>query len=338
MTSLDAQKAEKLQREGKRIAPDIRASYQRNLMAIERIEELFGECGLDPMADESYELARAGLTRGAFLGAKTICLAYQVLDTYHSAQRMTHDGGAINVQVGTHYYQLERLLDYALPEFEKAAAQVPLPKGGLSPLEATELSFIRQMAADGTLAQELSHAANALAEDNLRSAFMYAKAMKGNNLHEDAMHARRGVAHARMALELIDKAGADFVPRDIPDGYGHFGGWSETNMRYDRQTAQDFQKLFTLKQCASEFAQAKKFHDQGHYVLDASGSGHGMMVMPMQDILRRLEDNGFDIRDPKTFTGMGTDIDTVWACYRTERQHTMAGPSYAKLAGPELKR
>jgi hypothetical protein len=91
-----------------------------------------------------------------------------------------------------------------------------------------------------------------------------------------------------------------------------------------------------MRELAMEFSLAKDFQDKGHFVLDASGSGHGMMVMPMQGILGKLEDYGYDIHEPETFEALGTDIETFRECYQLERQNVQQDDKYS-LIKPEFK-
>lgn len=339
MTTLTPQAIQSLQDEWNEARDSFRSEYTGKLSAMRRIEKKLTDMGLDLAADESYDLLQSGLTRSDFQNIKTLAVLAFVLDTYHLAQRISVERGFGGQAVAPHYHQLDRLQRLALPMFEAAVAETGLP-AEINRIEAQQLDFIRQIAANGLLLDEVQRAANDLAQDHFRTAKLYAKTIesKKSDVYHVTSNAKNGLSYVKQALELIDKAGAHYAPCDIPDGYGEFYGFSKTTMPYSREAAEDMRRDFVLKQSGGEFIQAKKFHDQGHYVLDASGSGHGMMVMPIQDILQRLEEGGFDIRDPKTFTAMGTDIETVWACYRTERAHTQKQGQHVGLIRPELAR
>ena len=235
------------------------------------------------------------------------------------------------------YHGLKRLVEFTLPNLEQHLAESGLPDD-VSELRLIELRMLQEIKASGALERAVKLAANSCAMENTRSAYSFQKRAKEKQADMSHLQeCREGMAYADAALEAIDNAQEFYAPKDIPLEYDGFGGWKDDKGPYNREILTEMKEYFLLQESAIEFHQAYKFHQDGHYVLDASGSGHGMMRMPMQHIAVKLEEAGYDIRDPKLFEQMGTDIDTFWNAYETERQHVIKDDEY-KLVKPKLKR
>ncbi|HEY8191002.1 MAG TPA: hypothetical protein VIG74_01155, partial [Alphaproteobacteria bacterium] len=141
---------------------------------------------------------------------------------------------------------------------------------------------------------------------------------------------------AAQAMEAIEKAQEFYQPVLVTFERGRLGwGWSLEKIQFDRASVKELQEYFFFKQCAMDFANARELQGKGHFIADSSDSGK--RVMPMQEILSRIHESKFDIRDPETYTKMGTDIDTFWNAYRRERREVSQNDRH-NLIKPEFNR
>ncbi|HTK84395.1 MAG TPA: hypothetical protein VL625_04855, partial [Patescibacteria group bacterium] len=244
---------------------------------------------------------------------------------------------ALGVYDGRRAYGLERMMEYELPEAEKNIAKTGVPDS-IDALARRQLDLVLAAWHDGTLEDDMRlHAARA-AQDNFRTALYYYKEIQKQGPNDNNFGtARSGLSYADMALQMIERAGSYYKAEEIPAEYSPFGGWDEKagTVKFSREAVEDLRRGFLIKELAVKFQSAKQFQDRGHFVLDASGSGHGMMVMPMQEIVEKLEEYGQDIHNPETFKNIGTDIDTFRACYQRERAAVLQNDQY-KLIKPEF--
>lgn len=340
MKELNAAELKRLQGYWARIADKIISQADRSFSDIEQISRDLEEMGLDMKADETYELLAPGLTRTEFTQARSYFALLHVLDSYHQSQKIS-GRTYVDAYHGQRYHGLKRLLDYSLPALEKALAETGMPAEA-SPLMQREAQFVLDLYREGALEDDMKRTAQEAACDNFRSASHYAESLKQNEAQGKSYYqeSREGLAYANGALNLIKAAGAYYQAKTIPHSYGSFGGWDKkkATIPFSREAAEDLRDFFLVKELGWKFREAMGFQNKGHFVLDASGSGHGMMVLPMQDILLKLEEYGRDIRDPETFREIGTDIDTFWDCYRKERQEAATNEYFSRLAKPELTR
>ena len=333
---MDASDIEYLQQRWKQVEADQPTGANRIGYECKGILRDLEKMGLDLSQNETYEILKDGLTKQDF--DKTHCRAWvtQVLDAYHQTQTLSTQRFA-GEQPAQQYHGLKRLSEQFMPELEQQLSQNGLPDA-LPELRLAELDLLRNAYANGGLERAVKLAANNAAMEYTRRAYQYTKLAKnkqaeGTHLRE----CREGLSYAEGALKAIDDAQEYYAPKDIPLEYDGWGAWEDKKSPYNREVLQEMKEYFLLQESAIEFHQAYKFHKEGHYVLDASGSGHGMMRMPMQHIAEKLDQQGYDIRDPKLFEQMGTDIGTFWTAYETERQSVLKDDKY-KLIKPQLKR
>lgn len=334
---MDAQEIEYLQQRWQQVKANQPTGANRHGYECQSILRDLGKMGLDISQNETYEILEDGLTKQDFDQMQCRAWVTQVLDAYHQAQTLSSTQRFAGEQAPQQYYGLKRLSEQFLPILENLITENGLPND-LPELRQAELDLLRNMHQNGGLERAVKQAANNAAIDYTRNAYNFmeqakAKQAEGTHLRE----CREGLSYATGALEAIDAAQEFYTPKDIPLKYDGWGGWKDETGPYNRDVVQKMKEYFLLQESAIEFHQAYKFHQDGHYVLDASGSGHGMMRMPMQHIAEKLDAQGYDIRDPKLFEQMGTDIDTFWKAYDTERQNVIKDDKY-KLVKPQLKR
>ncbi|MGZ9097315.1 MAG: hypothetical protein ACXW30_03345 [Micavibrio sp.] len=338
MSGLDAEKLKRLQDKWSSIAVDQTDSYVYHVDALEDIAEGLKDMGLDPAQDATYDLLAPGLTQKTFEETKAQVLMLQVLDIFHRAQKLSGDeNDYAGQQVYRQHHRLGRLLTYALPAFEAAGGEASLP-ADVNLLQRRELAFIRQLQQDGTLEDELKNSAYRCAIQSFRTVHSYYKQMIKKPEDDGYRTFKEGLGYATKSLEYIDKAQEFYQPQDVHLEYGSRGGWKGEKTRFDRAAVEAYRDEFMLKISGIEFKQAKVFQDQGHFVLDSSGSGHGAMTLPMQRILERLQENGHNPADPQVYARMGTDMETFWAAYQLERREVGKDSQYAKMLKPEFKK
>lgn len=303
---------------------------------LSRIKKSLGEMGLDLSQDETYDLLEAGLTKAAFDNAVTHAAINDALQHYHRIIVVGRDD-YVNTYSGKRAYGLQHLMQYGLPQAEENIAKTGIPDS-IEPLMRRELELVLAAWRDGTLEDDMRRNAARAAQDDFRTARSYLERIRKQGPDDNNFGtAREGLSYADMAIKMIDVAGPYYQPADIPAEYGTFGGWDKDagTIRFSREAVEDLRTGFLMKELAVKFQSARKFQDKGHFVLDASGSGHGMMVMPMQEIAEKLQEYGHDIHDPETYKAIGTDIDTFRDCYRRERAAVLANDKY-RLIKPEL--
>ncbi len=338
MSGLDAGKVKRLQDKWSSIALDQTDRNNDHVREFADIAEGLKEMGLDPAQDATYDLLSPGLTQKIFQETKAQALMLQVLDVYHSAQKLSGEGSDYaGQQVYRQHHRLERLLTYALPAFEAAGGAAGLP-AEVTPLQRRELAFIRQLQQDGMLEEELKKSAFRCAIQSFRTAHAYYSQMIKKPDDDGYRTFKDGLGYANSALEYIDKAQEFYQPQDVHLEYSNRGGWKGAKTRFDRAAVEAYRDEFMLKISGIEFKQAKVFQDKGHFVLDSSGSGHGAMTLPMQRILERLQENGHNPADPAVYTRMGTDIETFWDAYQLERREVSRNSQYANMLKPEFKK
>jgi len=333
---MDAEKIKNLQENWGEASAALPTSAMRNVSEFHRILKGLEEMELDLAQDATYELLEDGLTKKTFDQEHCRAWLAMALDSYHQAQSLS-TYKYLGEQPRMQYHGLKRLVEFTLPNLEQHLAESGLPDD-VSELRLIELRMLQETKASGALDRAVKLAANGCAMENTRSAYSYLKRAKEKQAEMSHLQeCREGLAYANAALEAIDNAQEFYAPKEITLEYDGFGGWKDEKGPYNREILTDMKEYFLLQESAIEFHQAYKFHQEGHYVLDASGSGHGMMRMPMQHIAEKLKEEGYNIRDPKLFEQMGTDIDTFWNAYETERQNVIKDDKY-KLVKPQLKR
>ncbi|MBU0858757.1 MAG: hypothetical protein KJ667_02360 [Alphaproteobacteria bacterium] len=342
MTDLNAAAIQRLQSEWAEIAVDIVEMNDQYAAGLRRITKGLTEMGLDLTQDATYELLSPGLTRMDFARTQTRITMLQLLDSYYSAQKMTARDAVMGDFAARHFHGLDRVLKVTLPAFEDSVAVTGMPKD-IDHMQAREIALIREMKADGTLEMARKQAAQKLAIESFRTAIGYHNTLQSAAEKDNSRVYSRGFLqeaqqYVERGLKAIDQAQEFYQPAIVKIEYGMFGGWTDKTAVFNRRALSDIGRDLTLRLCGVEFAQARKFQDQGHFVLDASGSGHGAMVMPMQDILYRLKRGLFDIDKPETFTAMGTDIDTFWNYYQRERDAVLRDDNNKNLLKPGLTR
>ncbi|MBL1147344.1 MAG: hypothetical protein HND56_09390 [Pseudomonadota bacterium] len=333
---MDAKEIQYLQRRWKQVKAHQPTGANQHGFECQSILYDLDKMGLDTSQNETYEILEDGLTKQDF--DRMYCHAWitQVLDSYHQAQSLSTQRFA-GEQPPQQYYGLQQLSEKFMPKLEELIAENGLPDD-LPELRLAELDLLRNMHQNGGLERAVKLSANNAAIEYTRRAYTYME--KAKTKQADGTHlqeCREGLSYADGALEAIDAAQEFYTPKDIPIRYDGWGGWKDDKGPYNREILAEMKEYFLLQESAIEFHQAYKFHQEGHYVLDASGSGHGMMRMPMQHIAEKLKEQGYDIRDPELFEQMGTDIDTFWNAYDTERQNVIKDDKY-KLVKPQLKR
>lgn len=339
MAEITAKKLERIQDRWEEL--DVENALQVNRIGyeFEDIRKDLEEMGLDLEQDETYELLESGLTKDKFDKLYVRAVLNELLDTYHWTRSSSAGDNYVDTQHSRVAYSWQRIFETQLPRYEKAIADYGAPSG-LSPLVEIELAMVQKLHQDGTLKQELKREAIAAAHDYFRSTLKLLKAVQEQKPDDLRVNTTRdGLSRANQVLEFIDVAEEFYEEKQIPTSYttrGRLDTNADTAL-FSRAEVEKMQKVFEVKNLALMFLPAKKFQDEGHFVLDASGSGHGMMQMPMQEILTKLEEYGMDIRDPETFKQIGTDIDTFWDCYQRERREVVKDDRY-NLVKPEFKR
>jgi hypothetical protein len=297
--------------------------------------------GLDPEADATYELLEPGLTRRQFVQTQTYLQMLDMLDGFYASQKLhghTYSGDSIRAR----YYGLERLLEYQVPTFLDMYKKEGVPESVKGTVIERQAELIIQMAQSGLLEKEKRIAANAVAMEHFRTASAYARHMEADKKGENHFRfSREGKSAAEHALKAIDAAKEYYVPAEIPTENASSAGWGwdkkGPKVQFNRAAAQTLQDRFVLRLSGLKFENALQWQDKGAFVLDSSGSGHGAMTMPMQEILTELQAAKFDIKDPSTYTRMGTDIETFWKAYERERTEVSGDDKY-KLIRPKFTR
>lgn len=336
MSGITPEALERAQREWNEVDFSITKQSDRISSNLYRIRDRLTEMGLDLDQDETYELLAPGLTKAAFDAAVTHASINDVLQHYHRIIAVGRDD-YVNTYNGKRAYGLQRMMEYELPEAEKNIAKTGVPDS-LEPLARRELDMVLAAWHDGTLEDDMRRNAIRAAHDDFRTALSYYEQIQKQGPNDNNFGtARDGLSYADMTIKMIDWAGSYYKAEDIPAKYGMFGGWDEKagTVKFSREAVEDLRTGFLIKELAVKFQSAKKFQDQGHFVLDASGSGHGMMVMPMQEIAEKLQEYGRDIHDPQTYKDIGTDIDTFRKCYQRERAAVLPNDQY-RLIKPEF--
>lgn len=343
---MNPERLESIQRMWKRIQSN---SARREQIAstygyFRDIEDYLVEAGLDLEANETYELIEKDLTKSAYDDMRAYYISVYMLDQYYRAQMTTSDIRGRSY-VRDHAYSLGHLLDHIMPEFIKFGNMMNLPEG-ISPIERQQLVLILDAYNNGELRREHKRAAQGLAEEICLIAFSRRQKMEDKKgSHDDPNfygNLKRAVSEVREGLKQTDQAGAFYEETEIhiqdKDDARYWGLEEGTKINFSRETLEELQRYFVVRCYGHEFERAAEFQDQGHFVLDASGSGHGMMVLPMQEILTKLQNDGFDIQDPKIYEDMGTDIDTFWDAYNLERRNVQRDDEYKKMVGPRFTR
>lgn len=334
---MDAEKISRLQETWGEAYAALPSRAMNNVYEFQRLQKGLEEMGLDLAQDATYELLEDGLTKKTFDQEHCRAWLAMTLDSYHHAQSLSSHR-YLGEQSRAQYHGLKRLVEYTLPNLEKHLTESGLPDD-VPELRLIELRLLQEMKNNGALERAVKLAANNCAMENTRTAYNFLK--RAQEKQADMNHlqeCREGLAYANSALEAIENAQEFYAPKDIPLEYDGFGGWKEEKSPYNREKVEEMKEYFLLQESAIEFHQAYKFHKEGHYVLDASGSGHGMMRMPMQHIAEKLHEQGYNIRDPKVFKQMGTDIDTFWKAYETERQNVVKDDKYNLVRQKPFKR
>lgn len=295
--------------------------------------------GLDLTQDATYELLDPDLTKETFDQRYTYMSMLWVLDGFHAMQTQSNEYR--NVRAQRHHYAVNDLVAQRLPMFEVLYARSGLPdESEVNPLHLREIEFIRELHKDGLLEQELKRSALQAAYEEFRNVHFLKNDVENRLAKgEDFYHASSvGLYSAGNTLKLIEAAGDDYEPDDIPAAYDSWGQPDEDKgtIHFSRDNAEALRTYFLVKELAVKFTEAMEWQDKGEYVLDASGSGHGMMVMPMQDIALKLEDYGYDLKDPDTYSEIGTDIKTFSKAYNDERKAVARNDKY-NLMKPALK-
>jgi hypothetical protein len=338
MSGISAKKLADLQETWGEIAPELLGQFSNTERSLRQISEGLAEMGLDPDQDATYQLIAPGLTAKEFHQTQAFISLLALTDSYHRSQTLysKYSNGYLYSKPAN----LGDILKFRLPEFEKLntkAGTIPLA----TPLMLLELDLIRNAAQDGTFTSEIKKAHNEIAKDDFRVAFGRRQRLEEPNSKSIYRDYKDGLGYAESTINNIDKAQEFYTPGLIPMDQGS-GGWGwKKNARtemFNRAAAETLKNYFIMKVCGTEFVEAKAFQDKGEFVLDSSGSGHGAMTLPMQRILERLQEAQHDIRDPKTYQGMGTDIDTFWDCYRRERDMVLAVGKYNNLVKPQFNR
>lgn len=338
MSGIDAQKLVRLQEKWAEISLKLLGQFKNTERTLEEISQSLGDMGLDLDQDATYDLLAPGLGAKEFYQTQSFVSLLGLIDTYHRSQTLTSQYG--DGYLYSRCANLERLLNYNLPEFEKLNAKAGLSPW-VTPLMLRELDLIRVAAQDGTFVVEIKKACNEIAQSQFRSASASRDDAEKSNNNGDYRCYTHGLEQAKSALDNIEKAQEFYTPGLIPMEPGRLGwGWRKEGKTasFNRAEVESLKGYFIMKICGVEFTEAKAYQDKCMFVLDSSGSGHGAMTLPMQRILERLQDVKYDIRDPQVYLGMGTDIDTFWDCYHRERQVALAAGQYAHLLKPELTR
>lgn len=329
MTGLDAAKVAALQAEWEKITESAPEQFSKNLDTFERVILGLKEIGLNTAYDSTYEILAPGLDREAFRQKRTEMHLLQALNTYHGARRISDDGfmGDSNRR---QYHKLNQLLSFDLPAYETHVATSGL-SNALSPILVQEINDLCALKNSGVLQAELKRLNIECAKDSFRNAYALA-AVAGN--YRDV---KMALGYAQSSLKSVKAAGGTVVSCMIPLDYDFDGYWTKVRVSFDRAAIVGLHDKLLLKTCGIEFKEATAYQAQGHFVLDASGSGHGALTLPIQSIVEKLVANKYNMKVPSMFTAMGTTAKDFWAAYQQERQAVAANPEHAKRLGPEYK-
>jgi hypothetical protein len=310
---------------------------QRNMWSLHDIAESLEKMGLDLAQDATYELLEDGLTKAAFDKAVVIASVRHVNNEYY-----TFMGGGSHEFVEQHFakrmYGIERLLDFALAHAEDRVAQQGMPPE-LSVAEQRQFVMIQDLHRSGALKEEMQCAAAGMAICEFRAALRNKDAIEKTKPGEPVSYesVRTGLGRIDRAMEAVEKAGAHYQPCEVLVDRGIRGlNKNGCKVAYSREAVEELRTYFLVRQLGMQFERAKMFQDQGHFVLDSTSGGFGAMVMPMQEILTKLQAYGKDIADKETYRAIGTEKDIFWACYQRERAEVQKNDQY-KLLKPEFK-
>lgn len=339
MSDVKAAKLARAQKEWLAARDNDISQARESLRNIQQIRETLAELGFDLQDDCTYELLEDELTREQFEQKATALHMLLVLDTYHASQNITGHQ-YVDQQAHSHFHRLKELLDLRWPQYLAQHQDTPINPENVTPTQQRQLALIFSMIQDGTLQAEREQAAVESAKENFRAARMfYTRLQKNDRNGQNYRDLKEGLSHVKITFDLIHKeAGTAYKPEEILVERDCFGGWHEDKDMFSVERLTEFADYFTTKLMEHEVSQALILQEQGHYVVDASGSGHGMLVLPIQDVLHRMVESGFDLDDPQTYEAIGTDIDTFWDAYQRERQKAAQHEHGPRLMKPELKR
>jgi hypothetical protein len=335
--TLDPQKLKSLRDKWQETDQDERAGDGRIGSEFRSLVRELGEMGLDLAQDATYELLEDGLTRAEFGRRYAVAAVRETMNQYFFAVSTTNNDylGVVNRRrVGA----LGHLSDRVMPWMESVLDGGALP-AGLTALEQQQITMLRAAKADGTMNADIRMSAVRAAHDCFRMAWMSkGVVLKARPDDNDFRAMKDGLREAEEGLKMMDIAGPYYKAARIPVEYGYRG--LDKNGAHElcsREALREMRRFFLVKELGAKFRNALQWQDKGHFVLDSSGGGFGAMVMPMQDILKKLEEYRQDIRAPETYKAIGTDIDTFWQAYRRERAEVAKNDQY-KLMKPEYKR
>lgn len=338
MTELNAETLANLQKTWVKIAASAPEQFSKNLQGLEDIIIGMKGMGLNMAHDSTYELLAPGLTRQEFRQKRTEMFMLQALDTYHGARHIG-DNRADHLN-RIQYGRMRQLLAFDLPSYETHVASSGL-SDKINPALAQEINALCELKKTGKLDAELARLNIERAKDFFRTAYVINEEQEKEAAETGAPHYRalkRAYATAESAAKALDEAKGVVAPCDIPVASDDDGYWEDARVTFDRAAVTGLRDSLLLKTCGIEFGEIVTFQDQGHFVLDASGSGHGMMVLPVQRIVENLTEHKFDLNAPATFAAMGTTAEVFWAAYDRERLAVAKDPAYASRLAPEFKR
>ncbi|HIF24571.1 MAG TPA: hypothetical protein EYG18_06250 [Micavibrio sp.] len=293
--------------------------------------------GHDMDKDATYALIAPDLTAEKFAAYRTRAFIEMTISRYHAAMapERRYDAWSLGGAVSRHAI-LQSMAERELPQTEVLIAKFGIPES-VPPMTAQTLKMIIGARDDGTLEQDIKQSAMAGAIEE----FCLAEALirQYDAAKETDRTTPRGcLGKAKIVLELLDEAGEYYAPQTVTLMKDNHRDADEAPkaMIFDRQAATDLRDKCLKLLLANDFKVALDFQAQGHFVLDYSGSGHGMMKMPMQSIAEELNKAGADLTDPKTYDALGTDIKTFRACYERERTEVAANDEY-NLLKPAFK-
>lgn len=330
---ISAEKLDQLQKRWKRADPVMSRYCSGDLQSIKNDLK---KMGLDLSVDETYELIDPNLTRDLFNQRYLHAVIKETVQYFNQATVRARED-FINTYHARRAASLQHMTEHMMPIVEKAIKDSALFPD-LDPLEERQLALLRTACDDGTVEDDIARHAALAAHDEFRMALEVKKGVEKADQGKLFDLQRKGLGHADSTLEFIDMAGQYYQPVQIPAKYDSFSGWDEKagTLDFSREAAEELRQWFLIRELATKFKSALEFQQEGHFVLDASGSGHGMMVMPMQEIAQKLQKYGHDISDPATYQQIGTDIQTFRQAYQRERSEVMKNDQY-KLVRAELK-
>ena len=322
---MDVKKIERLQKQWKNVARAEVPQFGNLYTSAEEMKDALAGLGFDTNLDETYEILADGLTKKDFDQRFFYIKAMKLIDIYHSTQNLYQHRYA-DGYVNAHYFGLERLMKYEIPEFEGQVKELGMPQN-MSKVHVRQLSLIRELYQDGTLAQEMIEAARALVISRFRSVFSCHKSGP-----EDA---QSGLREANSALEIVDIVGEEhFEDQDIlikPTGFTS-QMWEDDIETFSVEKLKALRSDLVISALKNDFKDIKRNYDE------RPDTGYSIHTMPLQEILTILEEEGYDVRDPQTFEKLDTDIDTFWTYYKKERAEGLKVTNIKNLIKPEFKR